>query len=470
MKRFTVLLLPLALAACAGGARHREPALPFDTPAAWRADAAVGTDAALAAQDWLAAFGEPALSAYVEATLARNPDLQAAAARVERAAALARIAGAPLKPSVSASVSGARSRQNFIDLPFLPPGQILSNTSTNVAFGAAVSWEADLWGRLRAGARAALADLQASEAQYRGARLSLAAQTVKAWFAAVEAGQQVALAESTVASLEASTEQVRSRYEGGLRPSLDLRLSQANLEQERARLAARRDGRSRALRRLETLGGRYPAGGFDVAAALPPLPPAVPAGLPADLIARRPDLVEAERRLAAADSRWLQARRTLYPSVSLTAGGGTSSNELGDLLDGDFRVWNLAANLLQPLFQGGRLRAGVQAADAGAREALAGYAATALRAYAEVENALESERALAEREAHLTLAVEQAREAWRLAEQRYRSGLADYVTVLEAQRRALAGESEWLGVRRLRLDNRVDLHLALGGGFVERES
>jgi outer membrane protein TolC len=175
--------------------------------------------------------------------------------------------------------------------------------------------------------------------------------------------------------------------------------------------------------------------------------------------------VAAERRLAAADERFAAARRALYPRLSLTGSGGTVSEDLADLLDSDFRVWSLAAGILQPVFQGGRLRANVDRSVAATEEALESYTAAALRAYAEVETALASDSLLAREEDRLGEAARHAAAARVLAEERYRAGLEDYITVYESQRREATAESNHLTTRRLRLENRVDLYLALGGGF-----
>jgi len=191
----------------------------------------------------------------------------------------------------------------------------------------------------------------------------------------------------------------------------------------------------------------------------------VPAGLPAELLARRPDLVAAERRLAAAGLSVDEARAARLPRISLTGSAGRSSQELEDLLDEDFTVWSLAANLLQPIFQGGRLAAAVDLAEARRREALAGWVSAALAAFGEVEQALAADAFLLARLAALEEAAEQALAARELSEERYLAGLAPYLSVLESQRQALAAESELLAARRGRLDARVDLHLALGGGF-----
>ena len=332
-----------------------------------------------------------------------------------------------------------------------------------------VSWELDLWDRLGARARAGIADLQAAAADYRGAQLSVAGQTMKAWFAAAEANQQLALAEATVESFTRSTNQVRQRYESGIRSSLDLRLSLANLAGAEALLKMRRQQLDATTRQLEVLLGLYPGRELQVPKELPDTPPPIPAGLPADLIDRRPDLAAAERRLAASDERYKAARRDRYPRFSLTATGGTSTKGLTDLVDGDFSVWSLAFNLLQPVFQGGRLRAAVDLTEAQADESLINYAAAALRAYSEVETTLAAEEYLSEREADLAYAAEQSRAAERLSEDRYGAGIENFITVLESQRRALTADGEWITARRQRLENRVDLYLALGGGFERKE-
>lgn len=451
---------------CVSPPARRAPETDVRVPEAWTAETAGPGPVAGA---WWESFGDPALDRLVELALGHNQDLRAAAARLERAGAEARIAGADLEPTVGVGLGAARRRQNFIGLP-LPGGGVLTSTSTSLGVSVETSWEVDLWGRIRAGARAAVAEYQAAEADLRGARLSIVAQTAKAWFAVVEARQQVELARRSADSFRVVAEQVRLRYEEGLRPALDLRLALSNLAGAEALYETRQVQLDRTLRQLEVLIGRYPSGRLldeFAADSLPDRPPEVPSGLPSELVSRRPDLIAAERRLAAVDQRVVQARRALYPRLSLTASGGTASDALSDLLDGDFRVWSLLANLTQPLFQGGRLRAGVDRAEAAREEALAGYVGQALRAFAEVESALAAESHLALRERQLAEAAEQLAAARRLAEQRYRWGLSDYIVVLESQTRALTAESSLLEVRRQLLTNRLDLHLALGGGFDE---
>ena len=460
--------LAIAAAGCASAPTVSQPELAVTVPQRWTAAATLPGEIDV---EWWTDFGDPALDATVRTVLEQNYDLQAAGARLEQAAADAAIASADLRPSVQATFNASRRKQNFIGFP-IPGGEdrVLSTISTNFGVSLDTSWEVDFWGRLRAGSRAALADLQSVAADLRGAQLSIAGQTVKAWFVIAEAAQQVALAQAMVESFRASSEQVRDRFEQGLRPSLDLRLSLANLSSAEALLQQRRQQLDATTRQLEVLRGQYAGTNIHAPTQLPDPPLGVPAGLPADLVARRPDLVAAERQLAASNERLTLARRDLYPRLSLTGSAGTASDALRSLTDGGLGVWSLLGNLVQPIFQGGRLRASANRAEARTHEALSNYASAALQAYAEVESALAAEDLLAERERYLTMSVEQARAAERLAEDRYRSGLEDYITVLESQRRAFQADGDLIGARRLRLENRVDLYLALGGGFDRLEA
>ena len=452
--------------ACVVPPARRAPELVVEVPAAWSVPANAADDPIDA---WWTTFDAPGLERVIDEALAHNTDLVAAAARVARAEAEARIAGAELKPSLGAGVSGSRQRQVFVGLP-IPGDTVPSATYTTFGVSLDASWEVDLWGRIRASARAALADAQAGEADLHAARLSIAAQTAKAWFAAVEARQQIELTERSAESFARLAAQIRERYRVGTRPAIDLRLALSNAAAAEAQLRQRRRRLDATLRQLEVLLGRYPSARLldEIPLDRPSdMPPPVPAGLPAELIGRRPDLVAAERRAVAADQRLRAARAALYPRLSLTGGGGTVSDQLSDLLDGDFRTWNLVGNLVQPLFEGGRLRAGVERAAAAGDELLASYAGAVLRAFAEVESALAADTLLAEQQASQAEAVEQLLAAESLAEDRYRRGIGDYLTVLESQTRAFTSQSALLALGRERLDNRIDLHLALGGGFAE---
>ena len=462
LRMASVAALAALGAGCVTALPVERPEIQVPIPAAWTGGEAAGGDLD---PDWWTDFGDEELSAAIETALARNLDLRAAAARLEQAAADARAASGALMPTVQASYSGSRRKQNFVGFPI--PGaedRVLSTVFTNQGVSLDTTWEVDLWGKLRTAEQAALADLQRSAADLRGAQLSLAGQTAKAWFAVAEARQQVLLSEATVENFGESVDRVRDRFESGVRPALDLRQALLNLSNAQADLAQRRQQLDAALRQLDVLLAQY-AAGDSPPPDLPPMPPAVPAGVPADLVARRPDLVAAERQVAASEARLRVARRELLPNINLTAATGTATNALRTLLNGDFRVWSFVGNLVAPLWQGGRLRAEISRTEARVAEVLATYVNTALVAYSEVETALAAEGYLADRVVHLTTSVEQARAAERLADERYRTGLDTYITVLDSQRSAFQAESQLISARRLRLENRVDLYLALGGGF-----
>ena len=467
--KYLCRLLPISLALLPAGCASPPPVVELELgvtlPGGWTTPGNINDGAPSNDPSWWKTFSDNGLDSVVEECLRNNHDLRIAAVRVDRAEAQAVISGADTLPALGLQADGAKSQRNFIGLPIPGMQGIPRNRFSNYGAALNLSWELDVWGRLRSGKSAALADREAAMADLHGARLSLVGQTCKAWFAVLEARRQGELAGATVENFRESEKQVRERYERGLRSALDLRLARANLATAEDHLEAARARKDGASRQLELLLGRYPSASLEAAGALPEVPAKAPAGLPAELLSRRPDLLALERRVAGQRERLYQARMALLPRISLSSSAGTSSNELQDIVDRDFSVWSLAANLLQPIFQGGRLLAGIDLADSNVREALETYVKSALRAFGEVETALALEGFLARREAALTRAVEQSQSARELAEDRYARGLDGIITLLSAQRDAFRSESQLLQIQRLRLDARIDLHLALGGGF-----
>ena len=471
VSRAGVVLAALGLVGCAVQPPVERPHLPT-APETWTATPGGAASASPTVREaaldpslgWWAELGDARLEALITEALTTNRDLRALSAAVEGAEAQARLAGAPLKPQVSGRLDGAKNQQVFVGLPI--PGQSgpLQSRSSSYTGRVEVRWEADLWGRLRSGQKAALGDLEASREDLAAAWLALSGQVARTWFALLESERQVALAADTADSLGRTTRRVEARYRQGLVPSLELRLARANEARavgNRERAKAARD----ALRRqLEVLLGRYPSGSLESSGELPTLPDAIPAGLPAELVARRPDLRASEARIVAAGYRVAEARAAFYPSLTLTGSAGTSSDDVADLLDGDFSIWSLAGGLLQPIFQGGRLRAAADLSAAGRESTLAAHAQALLRAFSEVEVALGAEGWLTAEAEAVAIAVSESRAAVELAEDRYLRGVGDYLTVLESQRQAFANESALLALERQRLTNRVDLYLALGGG------
>ena len=448
---------------CSQSMSRPDRAFTVQAPSQWTAPELPASDPS---GDWWAYFGDNKLDKAVTDALLHNKSLTAAAARIESAQAQGRIAGAAALPELTAGFNRNRQRLNFIGLP-IPGGEdsVLSSINTTLGPSLNVAWEPDVWGRVKAAKLASTAQVQAAQADLVGARLSLTGQVAKAWFAAIESNRQLQLAKAALESYRYSSDRVRARFEAGVRPSLDLRLTLTEVRNAESSLEQRRQQLDAAVRQLEILLGKYPAAEYALAEDLPNCPSGAPAGLPSELVHRRPDLVAAERRLLASDARIAEAEANLKPRFNLTSAVGTSTNRLQDILSGDVLIWNLVSGVTAPIFNGGRLKAAVRQNEALAAEAAAQYEDSLLRAYREVETALAADSFLAEQEKALDAATKQAIAAEQLAQDRYRSGLADIITLLDAQRSALNAESALLSVRRARLDNRVDLHLALGGGF-----
>ena len=457
------------------------PALEAPAPAAYGSaagEAEAAADRSRLASEWWAEFGDTVLSQLIVEGLEHNASLRAAAANVEVAYAQARLDGAARHPELEAAFDPGRRKQNTaqsglteaipIPIPGFEPGSVRSFAFTSYGLALNVRWEVDLWGRLRALTAASVAEAAAGEADYAGARLSIAGQLAKVYFGLVEAAQQVELAERTLASRGRTRDRVEARYRRGVATALEVRQARTQVATVEASLAAQRQTLDGLRRQMEVLLGRYPAGEIEAATGLPDLAPLPDVGVPADLLARRPDLRAAEYRAIASSERLRAARRALYPSFNLNGSAGTSGGELSDLLDGDFSVWSLAAGLLQPLLAGGRLRAGRDLVMAGLDAAEANWLQTALLAFAEVESGLAADRMLAERTAALGRAATESREAERLAEGRYRQGLVSYLQVLDSQRTSFQSGSQLLAARRQQLESRTDLILALGGGLDPR--
>jgi len=418
------------------------------SPPQW---ATVNAPANPIATQWLSSFADPALSALVKDALNNNYDLKAAAARVDSAREQARIDGAARWPQLFFAAGYRRDA--------LP-------SSETGAFEAlfTMSWEIDVWGRIKAAQQATGQEAEAVAADYHGARLSLAARTAQSYFELLEANLQAEVAEQSIKDRRTIVELVRGRFARGLTRGLDLRLVLTDLANAEAQLAGSRNQVQIVTRRLEVLLGRYPGNRLKNRSALPTPPTALAAGLPSELLTRRPDLIAALSRLQASDSRVESAKKNLLPRITLTAAGGTGSPALTELIDPRAVAWNLAMGLVQPVFTGGRLKAGIRLNEARTEEAFNQYQSTALNAFREVEQALAAEFWLREQEQALKEAVEQTQASRKLAVYSYRQGLIEILTLLDSYRSTLNAQSAHLSVQRQLLSNRIDLYLALGGG------
>lgn len=412
--------------------------------------------------NWWTNLKDPQLNRIINQAVGSNYQVWQAKARVAQAQAQAVIAGADRLPSVSAGTSPSATRRGA--------GAAGFSTTESYGLDLNISWEVDLWNRLQAQSAAARENYLASHEALRAVRQSVAAQTAKAYFTVVEARQQVNLSQKTLAVFKETARQVGNRADVGIAAPTDKFLSISNRESAAAGLAGNQEVLARSSRQLQRLTTDYPDGKVQTAGSLVNLPALPPAGVPAGLLARRPDVLAAEKRLRAAGFSVVSAQKTLLPAISLSTRLGTASNELNNILDGDFSYWSLAGNLLQPIFQGGKLRANVRLNEARQQEAANAYAQTVLTAFAEVESALAARAIINRRQAALCSAANASKSAERVSFNRYRQGVEPYLTVLESQQRTLNAASACIAARRAALENYIDLQLALGGGFDERKN
>lgn len=443
-----------------GGCRTVGPDYARPTVAAPAAYSEAATATAIP-DAWWTLFGDPGLDALVTEALGANPDLAAAAARIDRARALLGLADAARMPTVDGQANAGRARVSR-DTSALPPG--IGAEFDRFHLSATASYEFDFWGRYRRASEAARAELLASEEGRRAVRLGIAAAVATAYFDRAFLDRQVADAKSTLESRQEALRLQNERFDAGTISELEVAQAKAELAATEAAIPVLERERRRADNRLGVLVGQFgpvagPSG--ELAARVPE----VPVGLPSDLLARRPDVVAAEAQLVAANARIGVAKAAFFPSIGLTATLGTESRELGDLLSSGANIWQLAAGLLQPIWNAGRTKRQVEAAAAGREEALALYLKAIQGAFAEVEDALAGRSAslteVAALERQIT-ALERARE---IALIRYEAGESSYFEVLDADRNLFRARLDLSTARRNQYVAAVDLFRALGGGW-----
>lgn len=426
-----------------------------DAPDTW---AATGVSGEAPQSDWLTQFADDKLVELVNEALAANPSIRSQYYAVQATRAQARSVYGRTLPSLSGSASAGGTSTYIESLD-----ERLDNSTFGV--GLDLSWDIDLWGRLRAGINAAEADLIASEADLIAARLSLAAQTASAWFDLNAALGQERVAVETFEARTRALELTERRLSRGLASALDVRTARTTQASAEASIAAQRQSSQNATRRLEILLGRYPSAELDAFAELPELPPIQSTGNPALLLTRRPDIAAAEARVTAAGLRAEQARLAMLPGLRITGSVSTTETDIADALDPVRVAARLVASLTAPIFNGGSLDADRDAAVAQARAAVENYAATTLNAWREVEDALAADTLLALQEDAQFRALEEARLAEELATRQYTNGLVSIFNLIDSQTRRLNAENNLIFARSARASNRVSFHLALGGGL-----
>lgn len=459
-----VLLASTGLSGCAGFGANLSNPLDRFRPEATIIEAAAPTPpepkwatyvpSALPSTDWVGDFNDPTLSRIVDTALVANPDVRSARARFDAAEQSVTIASQGLRPAISAT--GRASHSEF--------GNEFVGDSNSLNGGIGASWEADVWGRVRDTANASELEYDASGADYAAARLAIAGRSAQAWFNLIEARLQFELAQRNLENQNRALRLTERRFRSGLTTSADVRISRSSVASAEASLATRRQQQTASSRAIEILLREYPQAQLEASRDLPELPPLPGLPNPEGMLVRRPDLIAAERRMAAQGLRVDIAQKALLPRLTLSADGNLQAGDITELFDIDALVGTILANLVAPIYQAGALKAEVKRNEAVLRQQIENYASTVLTAYLEVENALDAEQRLAEREAALRVALQEADQAVVRLERQYSQGLVNILQVLDAQSRAINAEGALISARKERLANRVRLHLALGGG------
>ena len=456
------LLLANGLAnGCKLGPDHHRPEVPV--PESWR-EVAASEQASLANTPWWELFQDPELLELIRTALDGNKDLLIAVERIEEARALYGFTRADLYPKIDAAASAGAVGVSRTGIPSLPSG--VDNDDTFYSVSGRLFWELDFFGRVRRATEADLAQLYATEQSRRAVVLALVSDVARAYVELRELDRRVDISRRTLESRVAYVSLVRDRFEGGVTSELDVFQAQAEMHRTASLLHDFEGQLEQKEHELSALLGRNP-GAIPRGRTLEELsvPPAVPAGLPSELLDRRPDVREAEDRLASATARIGEAKALLYPSIALTGAYGYESTELDDLFESPSRAWSISANLLQPIFNAGQNRRRVEVVESQARQALYAYERSVLLAFREVEDSLVGIRQTGLRRGSEGERVASERKVLDLAETRYQGGVAAYLEVLDAQRSLFDSEIDENAARRDELVALIQLYKALGGGW-----
>jgi NodT family efflux transporter outer membrane factor (OMF) lipoprotein len=456
----------LLFAGCPAEQRYHAPAVAappeWKTPAPWRQAAPAD---ALPREGWWRIFQDDVLNGYEQKLQQGNFTLQAAQDRLQQARSLARVTTAGFFPQASVDPGGLRERisgnrlANGSTAPLYPVNQ----GQLQIPFS--ISYEADLFGRNRAKLAAANASLQASAADAENVRLILSAELAAEYFQLRSLDEELAVVAGSVESQKKALQLVESRHEGGLANGLEVAQQKTVLDTSVTQLALLRGERAGREHSIAVLLGEPPSSFSLPAAKDAAVAPAIPLGAPSDLLERRPDIAEAERAMAYQNAQSGLARAAFYPQINLGFSGGYQSTDLRSLADAPSAIWAIGADIMQPLFTGGRNRANLAASRAAYEESVAGYRQAVLVAMQQVEDALASLSAIDEAEKSQQAAVADAQKSLQIATNRYQGGVSDYLDVVTAQTALLASQRQAVELQGQRMTATVYLIKALGGGW-----
>jgi multidrug efflux system outer membrane protein len=447
---------------CAVGPNYSRPAVPAQT--GWK-EQTTTTNAAVLPAEWWRIFNDADLDSLEAQAVEANQDLKRAVARVTEARALARVSAAELYPSISAG--GAYSRNRLSENRGGVPQPKLESDDFSGSFD--LSYELDIWGRVRRSVEAARADAGAVATDSQVVLLTLTADVARNYYLIRSLDNEKVVIEATVALRRDAVRLQETRNQAGLINEVDVTRARTELANVEAELHAITRNRAQVEHALAVLCGQTPAG-FTVTASPSNITPTeVPAGLPSALLQRRPDIVEAEQLLQASSARIGVAKAAFFPTIKLTSTAGLASADLGTLVDWPSRVWSVGPSIHVPIFEGGRNRANLKATEARYEQSVASYRGTILNAFREVEDALSDLSSLSSQGEAVNRALLSARDTAGLANERYQRGLSSYLDVVDAQRAALQAERQETQLRGQRAISTILLAKAMGGGW-ERDT
>jgi len=451
------LLAALTLAGCAVGPTYQRPEVPI--PARWQVDTQTAND--LANTTWWNQFQDSVLDNLIQVALQENKDVGIAAARVEEYMGRYGVTRSAQFPQVGANAAGARTR-----LSENPPQTAGENPGNSFQVDLGVSFELDLWGKLRSATEAARADLLATEEAKRTVILTLVSQLANSYVQLLDFDKQLAITHATLKTRSESVRINRLRFQAGLISELDYQQAVAEYQNAAVQVPLLERLIAQQENAISLLLGRNP-GRITRSLALDQLVlPQVPGGLPSELLARRPDIRQAEQELIAANALIGVAKAAFYPSISLTGLLGVSSTDLSDLFEGPSRTWQFAGALTQPIFTGGALTGQLQAAEAVQKQALLNYQRTIQTAFAEVDNSLIAVSKLREQLKDQVVQVSALQRNLDLATLRYQNGYSDYLTVVDADRNLYSAQLQYVQSQGDLFSAMVSLYKAMGGGWV----
>jgi NodT family efflux transporter outer membrane factor (OMF) lipoprotein len=453
MRILTPLAAALLAAGCSMMPKYERPAAPvpqaFPYPGAQ--DGVPAADLA-----WDAFFTDARLRALIATALRNNRDLRIAVLNIAQARAQYDIRNADRYPTLGVSATASRA-----------PSPVTGNETTSLSANLGISsWEIDFFGRIASLSEAALAQYLATEEGRKAAQVTLVASVANAWLSLAADEELLALTRETLATREESLRLTRMRFDAGASSEIDWRQAQSLTETARVTLAQLQRQRALDLNTLALLLGEGVAPEFQVGVTTESVRlPDVPAGLPSEVLVRRPDVRQAEQQLVAANANIGAARAAFFPRISLTAGIGTASGQLSGLFMGGSWGYTVAPSLLQPIFDAGRNRAGLAAAQASRDIAVAQYERAIQQAFRDVSDALAGRATYGDQVAAQARVVEAESVRYRLARLRYDNGVASYLDLLDAQRSLFTAQQLLVLARLARLQNQVQLYRSLGGGW-----